>query len=123
MAHQVNKLFPKQNGITEATPTYLRLMMSLPWMGGPGSAEMGVCWVPSFSPWKWAGLVRGRRKRALRRQMEANSSVGAGMAADCCGWSWASMLEEGGVASTHHDTTVKPLYCGHLGDLLFACSV
>ena len=33
----------------------------------------------------------GSRKRAFRRQIAANSSVGAGMAAD---WGWESMLWE-----------------------------
>ena len=54
---------------------YRKLMMSFPVMGEPGSAEQvgGASWSPAF--------LSGRRKSALRRQVAANSRVGAGIAA------------------------------------------
>jgi hypothetical protein len=48
--------------------------MSFPVMGAPGRAEQ-VGGAPLSCD------LSGRRKRALRRQMAANSRVGAGMAA------------------------------------------
>ena len=58
--------------------------MSFPVIGEPGKAEQ-VGGAPLSCD------LSGRRKRALRRQMAANSKVGAGMAAL---WGWDSMLME-----------------------------
>ena len=57
-------------------------MMSLPVIGDPGSAEH-VGGVPRSD-------LPGSRKSALRRQVAANSRVGAGIAAL---WGWDSMLQ------------------------------
>ena len=64
--------------------TYLRLTMSLPVMGDPGSA--GHVGGVSRSDL----VLLGNRKSALRRQVAANSRVGAGMAAL---WGWDSILD------------------------------
>ena len=55
--------------------------MLCPWMGGPGGASTEGVWGGGSS--ERTGGVLGRRNLAFERQMAANSSVGAGIAADC----------------------------------------
>ena len=77
--------------------SHLRTSILSPWIGGPGRDRTDRWLMPSPVPSSdsmgerdWAAAIAdgdGRRKRALRRQIAANSKVGAGMA------DWVSPLE------------------------------
>ena len=67
---------------------HLRLLIFSFWIGGPGSADtltspLGPPSLPSELGAGGSAGIGGRRNSAFRRQTEANSRVGAGMAAEC----------------------------------------